>query len=122
MHSWLLPPEYLRRGTVNIDRHCTLDQLNTYDQARGRLFGDQDALDPCQGAVGDADSHAFHEVRMRIVAELARDERADRFDLLFGDGRRLPMEAHQAGEAHRRQYLGLLLERKVAKEVAPKQG
>src|SRR5262249_12118117 len=43
-------------------------------------------------------------------------------DLLLGDGHRLSIEAYQAGDAYRCQYLDLLLECKVAKEIARKQG
>src|SRR6266568_6168780 len=113
-----IPPECLHRGTVNTDRHRALDQLDPDDQARGGFFDNQDALEPCQGPMGDADLHALHEKRMRVIAELVSDERADRLDLLLGDGHRLPIEAYQAGGADRCQYLELLLECKVAKEIA----
>ena len=58
---------------------------------------------------------------MRIVAELVSDEYTNRLNLLLWDRHRRPIETHQAGDTHCRQYVELLLERKVAKEIAPKQ-
>lgn len=72
--------------------------------------------------MGDAHLHAFDEIGMRVVAELSGDQRPDGLDLLLGDRHRLPIEAHQAGDADRREHPALLLERKVAKEIAPEQG
>src|SRR2546428_7639156 len=106
---YALPPERLHRAPVDIDRHRALDQLYPDDQARGGLFGDQDAFDPGQRAMGDAHLHALDEIGMRVVAELAGDQRPDGLDLLLGDRHRLPIEAHQAGDADRLEHLEILL-------------
>jgi len=58
--------------------------------------------------MGDAHLHALDEIRMRVVVELAGDQRPDSLDLLRGDRHRLLIEAHQAGDADRREHLELL--------------
>src|SRR3954466_11021524 len=102
---WWMERLHLRR--LDFDGDASLQQVDGDDeQAFLRLGRDQDALEPLQRAIGDADALAFGEKRMREDRYVGVRHAPDRLDLVVRDaGGTVPVCAQYARDTARLQHL-----------------
>ena len=86
-------------GGIDLDADALTDQVDAQHESRARALAHQPADDAAQRPPLHFNEHAFMNERARVVAQLARDERAQTLDLSVGNRRGLSLEADEAHDA-----------------------
>ena len=80
------PVDRVHGVALDLDRHAALEEIDgEHQQPLFRPVAYEDALDACQGPLGDPDALAFAQVRIGRHRQAAVADSLDRFNLPVAD-------------------------------------